>query len=108
MSVTEARQAARWRVPRVVRLYAKARRITDQSLADQLGLSRTAVRLRLSGQTRIADDELAALAVIFGVEPGDFFDERWDDVIGTAAQGDDVTTGNYLGFINLAEPMLAA
>lgn len=46
------------------------RRISQRTLAKELGLSPTAVHMRLRGQTRISSDELVKIAALLDVEPG--------------------------------------
>lgn len=46
------------------------RRVSQRMLARELGLSPTAVHMRLRGQTRISSDELVKIAALLDVEPG--------------------------------------
>ena len=44
-------------------------RVSQRTLARELGLSPTAVHMRLRGQTRITADELVKIAALLDVEP---------------------------------------
>lgn len=69
----QAMRAAKTSVPQVIRRLMRFYGITAADLAPVLGVSGPAVYARLAGTTVVKSEEIAALAVFFGVPVRVFF-----------------------------------
>ena len=70
-------------VAATVRAEMARRHLTQSDVADAIGVPRTGVSRRLTGQTPFDVDELAALADLFDMTPGDIMSVAWAAVRGT-------------------------
>jgi transcriptional regulator with XRE-family HTH domain len=66
-------QAVERRVGRMVDLLTRVRRLTLGQVAQQLDISPSTLRDKISGRRPFTEDEIIILARIFGVNEGDLF-----------------------------------
>lgn len=70
--VTDVMEHARQQIPRAVSRLKRLYGLTDQQLADALGIGRREFASRRSGETRFTTPELAGLAYLFDLPLGAF------------------------------------
>ncbi len=68
-----AQRRAAEHVPQVVRAFMRLRQVSQEHLGEALGLTQRQVSRRLNVPGSIAQEELAALAAFFGVQPATFY-----------------------------------
>lgn len=78
---------ARHHVPDVLRTFMGVARVSQESLGSAIGLTQSQMSRRLLGRSDFSQQEVAALASIFGVEVATFYKAMPDavaDLMGSA------------------------